>query len=99
MPQEPISNIGFVCPDHEPKPGRYKGHDPKDFIGLAVKLGFPHSGGKAKEHMWVIVTGLGKETQLEGILDNDPVLVEDYDCGDGVGFDVEEIEEVDHEPS
>lgn len=90
--EEPLSNIGFVCETHEPKPGKFKGQEPKEFIGKAVKLGFQHP--KGKEHMWVLVYGLGKETQLEGILDNDPIRVTDYKCGDAVGFDVEEIEDV-----
>ncbi len=94
--KEPISNYGFVCSSHEPKPGKYKDCDPKTFIGKAVKLGFPCKNG-AKEHMWVLV----HETEnnlLRGELDNDPVLITDFDpplkCGDWIEFEVHEIEDV-----
>lgn len=91
--KESPTNIGFVCKTHEPKPGKFSGQDPKNFLGKFVKLGFPSPQGT--EHMWVIVKRLGSQTQLEGALDNDSIYDTGYDCGDGVGFDVEEIEEVD----
>lgn len=47
------------------------------------------------EHMWVRVESLGTHgTELEGVLDNDPVFDIGYEYGDGVGFDVSEIEQV-----
>ena len=95
--REPLSNIGFPCKDHEPRAGKFSGTDPRIFIGRLIKLGFPFSnnnGSQSKEHMWVKVLNLGDNTQLEGVLDNDPIRVTDYDYGSGVGFDVEEIEDV-----
>lgn len=95
--KEPIWNIGFPCEEHAPKPGKFTGQDPELFVGKIVKLGFPYKlkdGKESKEHMWVKVLKLGDQTQLEGVLNNDPVRVTDYAYGDGVGFDVEEIEEV-----
>ena len=91
---EPLSNLFHPCKEHEAKPGGFKGQDPKVFVGRLVKLGFLQPDGKHKEHMWVKVLKLGNETQLEGVLDNDPFYVTDYKYGDGVGFDVEEIETV-----
>ena len=93
MDKEPPYNHDFVCIDHEPKPGGFIGQDPSTFIGKCVKLGFPAKDDR-KEHMWVKVERLGKDTELEGVLDNDPQLDVGYACGDGVGFDVNEIEAV-----
>ena len=91
---EPLSNVGAVCDDHVSKPGKYAGQDPNNFLNKFVKLGFPSSQG-TKEHMWVRVSGLGTQgTDLEGVLDNDPILDVGFSCGDGVGFDVSEIETV-----
>jgi hypothetical protein len=94
--QEPTSNIGLVCPEHAPKPGKYTGQDPSSFLNKFVKLGFIAKSPQYKtEHMWVRVERLGTHgTQLEGVLNNDPVMDVGYDCGDGVGFDVDEIEDV-----
>lgn len=93
---DPTWNIGYVCEEHAPKPGKFTGQDPNLFVGKLVKLGFPYThkdGKEAKEHMWVKVLKLGNQTQLEGVLDNHPLRVTDYAYRDGVGFDVEEIEE------
>ncbi len=86
-------NVGFVCPEHESKPGKYKGRKPKEFIGKYVKLGFPIKGTNSREHMWVLVEKVVKG-ELQGTLDNDPTSDVGYECGDGVGFKVEEIEDV-----
>lgn len=94
MPREPLANIGHVCPKHSPKAGKFKGQDPKSFIGKFVKLGFPSDRG-VLEHMWVKVDKLGENgDELEGTLDNDPVYEVGFVCGDGVGFNVDEIEAV-----
>lgn len=90
---EPIHNIGWVCREHAPKPGKYSGQDPNNFMHKFVKLGFPSPQGV--EHMWVYVERLGTQgTDLEGVLSNDPVYDVGYACEDGVGFDVSEIEAV-----
>jgi hypothetical protein len=96
MPKEPLENIGIVCKEHEPKPGKFIGKDPSSFIGKFVKLGFITKNPRYKtEHMWVKVESLGTHgTELEGVLDSDPVFDVGYECGDGVGFDVSEIEQV-----
>lgn len=85
-------NVGLVCPEHSPKPGKFKGQDPTIFLGKYVKLGFTTKQGPI-EHMWVKVERLGDQTQLEGVLNNDPVYDTEYKCGEEIGFDVEEIEE------
>lgn len=96
MARESVHNIGLACPEHGPRPGQFTGQDPKTFIGKLVKLGFPTDDQQYRiEHMWVKVDSLGTHgTELEGVLDNDPVFEVGYDCGDGVGFDVSEIEQV-----
>lgn len=93
---EPQSNIGLVCDKHAPKPNKYSGTDPKNFLHKSVKLGFPSPQGI--EHMRVLVQKIGTSgTDLEGTLDNDPVYDVGYDCGDYIGFDVSEIEDLLHE--
>lgn len=98
MPHEPLSNIGPVCDQHAPKPGKFIGQAPASFFGKFVKLGFPakdpKSGRAVAEHMWVRVEGYGDKQDLRGKLDNDPILECEYQCGDLVAFDVAEIEAV-----
>lgn len=100
--KEPVFNVGLVCKDHAPKPGKFAASDPTKLIGEMVKLGFPaknpHTGVDTLEHMWVRVTGLlpkGMDgVELVGTLNNDPVLICEYQDGDRVAFGVEEIEDV-----
>jgi uncharacterized protein YegJ (DUF2314 family) len=101
---EPLFNVGMVCKDHAPKPGRFAGMKPHTFVGKLVKLGFPatnpQTNKETTEHMWVKVTqqlevgiySTGEE--LVGTLENDPFLICEYENGDEVAFKVEEIEDV-----
>lgn len=65
-----------------------------------VKLKF--RGKKGNEYMWVKVTNIDKPNDgitddvynFEGVLDNDPVLVDDMKCGDIVRFRKEDILEI-----
>ena len=93
-------NVGAVCTpcaQKRLKAGAFKGKDPQTFLGRCVKLAFParnpETGREVQEHMWVIVTGL-HEDGLQGTLDNDPVLICEYQHGDAVAFGVAEIEDV-----
>lgn len=100
---EPIFNVGLVCKDHAPKPGKFKDNKPADFVGKIVKLGFPATNPLSQketlEHMWVRVDSLVQPgtydsgEELVGTLDNDPILDCEYACGDEVAFKVEEIED------
>lgn len=102
MPRESPKTFGFVCHEHAPKPGKFTGKSPTDFVGRTVKLGFPAEapdGSHTHEHMWVRVTGtalidIHKDQDLIGVLSNDPVLKCDYTCGDEVAFKVDEIEAI-----
>lgn len=92
-------NVATVCPNHAQKPGKYVGQDPASFIGEFVKLGFPAkwpTGEPSTEHMWVRVTKLLPSGELQGDLNQDPVLFYDepLKCGDEVAFTVDEIEDV-----
>lgn len=96
-------NVGMVCKEHAPKPGRFADSDPDKFIGEMVKLGFPvkhpRTGVDTLEHMWVKVTGrveknMDADEQLYGTLENDPVLECEYQNGDEIAFNVDEIEDV-----
>lgn len=96
--QEPISNIGVVCENHAPKPGKFTHIPDPYFIGLHVKLGFGSKQGPV-EHMWVKVEQYNRDTgELEGTLANDPVLDVGYQCGDWLAFEVDEIEAVNEGP-
>jgi len=91
-------NFGHVCSEHAPKPGKFAGQDPKTFLGKFVKLGFKTKDGTNTEHMWVKVdkvNKINKSGELEGVLDNDPVLDVGYAHGDALAFEVSEIEAVD----
>lgn len=100
---ELFSNVGLVDKDHAAKAGKFKDCDPDKFLGEIVKLGFPvknpHTGQETLKHMWVRVTervakNMDADETLVGVLDNDPVLICEYQCGDEIVFGVEEIEEV-----
>lgn len=96
MFKEHPPNYRIVCQAHAPKSGKYKDHNPSDFVGKYVKLGFPCKNG-ATEHMWVLVHEIDG-SKLKGELDNDPVYVTDFDpplkCGDLIEFETHEIEKV-----
>jgi uncharacterized protein YegJ (DUF2314 family) len=94
---EPLSNIGMVCPDHAPRPGKFTGQAPRSFVGKFVKLAFkgknPRTGDAGLEHMWVQVKyAIGDK--LKGKLANEPVSIMSYKHGDTVDFSVSEIEQV-----
>jgi hypothetical protein len=95
-----VGNVGYACEKHASKPGAFKGKDPKSFLGLTVKLGFPathpETGKPCTEHMWVLVQGL-HEMGLQGNLRNDPVMICEYVYDDKVAFGVDEIEAVYHD--
>lgn len=91
--KEPISNIGFVCSDHAPKPNEKYFDKPFDwFVGKFCKLGFQTNRKEApfNEFMWVYVTNHDDEI-LVGTLNNDPLYVTEYKSGDGIAFDRSEI--------
>jgi hypothetical protein len=97
---EPLFNVGMVCKDHAPKPGKFAGSEPSIFVGKLIKLGFPainpRTLNETTEHMWVKVNRLCTEgeEQLVGTLENDPFLICEYENGDEVAFKVEEIEDI-----
>lgn len=99
--KEDLSNILVVPASLASKPGGYEDYDPALLVGSFVKLGFPAKtpdGKDIKEHMWVKVTKVldpatENNQQLLGTLDNDPVAVSEYSCGDIVAFRLEEIED------
>lgn len=99
---ENFNNIHLVPKEQSSKPGKFKGEDPSRFLGGYVKLGFlvqiPDTDQESVEHMWVKVdASLPDPPQnghtLMGVLDNDPILHCEYQRGDGVAFNVDEIEE------
>jgi hypothetical protein len=89
--EENPDNIRIVCPDHSPKPMGFEG-DPVSLIGRYVKRAFEQDG--RVEHMWVEVKKITDDGVLCGVLDNDPVVVNDVKCGDTVKVELCEIEEV-----
>lgn len=92
--KEDISNIGWVCPDHTPKPDPQYFDKPLDwFVGKYCKLGFPTERSEAPflEFMWVLVTATYEDHSLIGNLNNDPVFVKGYTDCDVVAFERTEI--------
>lgn len=94
-----LGNIAMLCDEHSPKPNSElaeKGHE--FFIGKFVKLAFKAwapSGEETLEHMWVKVGKYNEESkELEGVLDNDPILDTKYKFGDEIAFRLDEIEDV-----
>lgn len=58
-------------------------------IGSHVKVGFKSDNGT--ERMWVKLTNEVDGNTVNGVLDNDPVLVEDIECGDLIQFERKHI--------
>lgn len=91
---EPLSNVGYVCPTHAPKPGKYAKHHPVDFLGANVKTSFRAPDGRI-EHMWVFILGIDSdEKTLLGTLNNDPVFATQYRYGQRVKVQTWEVEDV-----
>lgn len=90
--------MGFVCDEHRSKPDPQYFDKPFDwFHNKYCKLSFQGKnpdGEDCHEAMWVLVTGdqeIEGTKMLIGVLDNDPVYEMEYKCGDGVGFERNEI--------
>ena len=65
----------------------------KDLVlkpGMFVKKEFSNAG--KTEHMWVIISEV-RGSKIAGVLDNDPIFLENIKCGDRVVLDRSEIEE------
>lgn len=86
--EEKKENIMFLCSDCSNKAYPNKGKL-KAKVGKYAKLKF--TGGFTDEYMWVKVTKVGEDGWSEGILDNDPVIVDNIKCGDNVTFREEDI--------
>ncbi len=93
MVRESGSNIGLVCPEHAPQPGKYAGRDPKDFMGNYVKVALQERGTDRKERLWVVIDGI-EDGKLTGLINNDPVLDIGYKCDDRITISVGDIIEV-----
>ena len=63
--------------------------------GSLVKLGFEEDGSGA-ERMWVEVKSI-QDNVLEGVLDNDPTLIQSIKAGDSLSFRNENILAIWHE--
>ncbi len=93
---EPLSNIGWRCPHQQLKANPiFKRKPLKFFFNKYCKLAFP-TLDKRIEYMWVLTKGLAedKREELHGILNNDPVLPTNIQCGDHIEFSRHEIIEV-----
>lgn len=62
----------------------------QSFVGSCVKLAFRDE--QKVEHMWVRVQRMESPDRMYGILDNEPVLVENVEFGDQIEFSLEELE-------
>lgn len=90
MGNEDPKNVRFVCGECSEKMYPDKGTFDID-VGCFVKLKFTDDKLR-NEYMWVEVIKADKENnKYEGVLDNDPVLVDCIECGDDVEFQKEEV--------
>ena len=68
---------------------------PRSLIGKYIKRAFPAkhplTGKDMVEHMWVLVTAY-KGGRLHGTVNNDPILLCDWQDGSPVEFDPSSIE-------
>ena len=94
---EPSSNYGIVDANRDMSPNlKYLTYEPKDVVGGFVKMKFTSPCCGRVEYMWVKVTSYNVETnEYEGVLDNDPVLIRDIQCGDGIAFTLDEVIDLD----
>lgn len=96
--REPLSNVGFVCAEHAPKPDpALHVHPPEFFVDKFVKLGFPMihiaTGLPTVEHMWVLVEKV-VNGKLRGVVNSDPIHIGEYHDGVEIEFEVTEIEKL-----
>ena len=91
--KEPLANIVPLCKECiekvYPNTGKFKKGDV--VLGRFVKKAYMDKG--RIEHMWVIVRKVSK-TGVRGVLDNQPVLVENLKLGDSVFIKYKDIEAV-----
>ena len=87
MVTEDLSNIILICKDCHDQMYPDKGKLDVG-IGNYVKIGF--KGKYSNEYMWAKVTW-GNGNEFEGILDNDPVIIEKLKCGDNVKFSKDDV--------
>ena len=89
------SNVGPICKccadDRKRKTQLALSQSTEPLVGKFAKIAF--ADGKATEHMWVRITGETKKGMV-GVLDNDPVLVQNVARGDRVEFKRADIEEL-----
>ena len=90
---ESMRNIRFV-EGLNPNP-KYKKETPIWFVEKYCKLAFPCPDGRS-EYMWVKVGGFAKNSTYElcGSLNNDPVYATNFQDGDEVEFNRDEIIDV-----
>lgn len=93
---EPMSNITSYCSEHAPKPDwRVQKFPGTMFVGKHVKIGFDVNRSEiSKEHMWVLVERVDADEKMFGILANDSLYINDFQCGSPVVFYKTEIEAV-----
>lgn len=92
--REPDSNIGRICNQCAPRPGRYAKTEPAEFLGKLVKVAFPtHDSRWIHENMWVLIDEISG-SELGGVLNNDPHCVAGLKCGDRVQVKPEAVLEV-----
>ncbi len=69
------------------------GIKPNELIGKYVKKEF-RGEKKQSEHMWIKVTTVTEEGDIEGTLANNPCIIDDLEYGDHVIVKLIEIEDI-----
>jgi uncharacterized protein YegJ (DUF2314 family) len=98
MTEDP-RNWGYVHPECAPKAdpeGIYSAKPPEFFVGKFAKIAFNDGGPDDRsEYMWILVKGTDRDDrELWGELNNDPQLVQNWEIGDEVSFNRNEIRQV-----
>ena len=90
-----LLNLGIGVVENKEKDSSLVSLPLESFINKNVKLAFECYNDRI-EYMWVFVTGLATndDEELQGVLNNDPVLPSDYQYGDIFEFKRSEIYEL-----
>lgn len=89
--KEPLSNIGGICDKHANlRLSEFQKTIGERTItkGSYIKAAF--IDGSATEYMWIRVISINQDT-IEGILDNDPIVVRNILYGDTVKINISKI--------
>ena len=93
--KEPMGNIGLLHKDYADERITQWQKENKNTsikVGDNVKIAF--IDGDETEHMWVEITKVVDKDNFEGVLNNDPIVVQNIEIGDPVKVNRSQIEQL-----